>query len=96
MIGRPGDAVCDPHRIRGGDEKHRFPILASKLVVIVCQWFGLKTTATISWSGPKNKGRWLDDLDLKITMTVSSFGPQNEGRRFVGLRQKTDEQMRIV
>jgi hypothetical protein len=55
-IGRPGDAVCDPHRIHGGDEKHRFPILASKMVVIVCQWFDLKTTATISWSGPQNKG----------------------------------------
>jgi hypothetical protein len=49
--------VCDPHRTCGGDEKRGFPGLASKLVVMVCQWFGLKTTVMISWFGPQNQGR---------------------------------------
>jgi hypothetical protein len=39
--------VCDLHRTRGGDEKRGVSSLASKLVVIVCQWFDLKTTATV-------------------------------------------------
>jgi hypothetical protein len=43
-----GDAVCNPHRTHGGDKKHGFSGLASKPVVTVCQWFGLKTTATVS------------------------------------------------
>jgi hypothetical protein len=34
MIGRLGDTVCNPHRTRGGDEKHGFSALASKLVVM--------------------------------------------------------------
>jgi hypothetical protein len=42
-----GDVVCDPHRTRGGDKKRRFSSLASKPLVTVCQWFGLKTTATV-------------------------------------------------
>jgi hypothetical protein len=41
---RSGDALCDPHRTHGGDEKRRFPGLASKPVAMVCQWFDLKTT----------------------------------------------------
>jgi hypothetical protein len=45
---------------------------------MVCQWFGLKTTATVSWFGPQNQDRWFDDLDLKITVTVSWLGPQNQ------------------
>jgi hypothetical protein len=48
MIGRSGDALCNPHCTRGGDEKRGFPSLASKPVAIVYQWFGLKTTATVS------------------------------------------------
>jgi hypothetical protein len=51
---RSGDALCDPHRTNGGDEKRRFPSLASKLVAMVCQWFDLKTTATVSWFEPQN------------------------------------------
>jgi hypothetical protein len=42
------------------------------------QWFGLKTTMTVSWFGPQNQGRWFGDLGLKITVTVSWFGPQNQ------------------
>jgi hypothetical protein len=30
MIRKLGDTVCDPHHIRGGDEKRGFPGLASK------------------------------------------------------------------
>jgi hypothetical protein len=46
--------VCDPHHTRGGDEKHGFPGLASKLVATVCQWFGLKITVTVSLFEPQN------------------------------------------
>jgi hypothetical protein len=70
-IGRSGDAACDPHRTRGGDEKHGFFDLASKLVAMVCRWLGLKTTWTISWFGPQNQGRLFSDLGLKIIATVS-------------------------
>jgi hypothetical protein len=52
--------------------------LASKPVAMVCQWFGLKTTAKVSWFGPQNQGRWFGDLGLKITTMVSLFGPQNQ------------------
>jgi hypothetical protein len=70
--------MCDLHHTRGGDEKHGFPGLASKLVAMVCQCFGLKTTVTISWFGPQNHGQQFGDLGLKITTTVSWFGPQNQ------------------
>jgi hypothetical protein len=63
MITRSGDAVCDPHRTRGGDEKRGFSGLASKSMTIVCQWFGLKINATISWFEPKNQGRRFGGLD---------------------------------
>jgi hypothetical protein len=55
MIGRSGDAVCNPHGTRGGDKKHGFPGLASKPVATVCQWFGLKTTATVLGLSLKTK-----------------------------------------
>jgi hypothetical protein len=80
--------VCDPHRTCGGDKKHGFSGLASKSVATVCQWFGLKTTAIVSWSGPQNQGRRFGDLGLKITATLSWFGPQNQGRRFGDLGLK--------
>jgi hypothetical protein len=51
-IRRLGDVMCDPHRTHGGDEEHKFSGLALKPVATVCQWFGLKTTMTISWFGP--------------------------------------------
>jgi hypothetical protein len=54
MIGRSGDVVCNPHRTHGGNEKHGIPGLASKPVVMVCQCFGLKATATASWFGSQN------------------------------------------
>jgi hypothetical protein len=66
-----GEVVCDPHHTHGGDEKHRIFSLASKPATMVCQWFGLKTTAAVSWFEPQNQGRWFDDLSLKITTTVS-------------------------
>jgi hypothetical protein len=72
------DTVCDPHRTRVGDEKHWFSGLASKPVATVYQWFGLKTTAMLSWFGPQNQGLRFDDLGLKITAMVSWFGPQNQ------------------
>jgi hypothetical protein len=70
--------VCDPHRTHGGDKNHGFFGLASKPVAMVCLWFGLKTTAKVSWFGPQNQGRWFGDLGLKITTMVSLFGPQNQ------------------
>jgi hypothetical protein len=71
-IQRSGDAVCGLHHAQG-DEEHEFlglaskpsstvsPGLASKLVVTVCQRFGLKTTVTVSWLGLRTK---VDDLVL--------------------------------
>jgi hypothetical protein len=91
MIGRSGDVVCDPHRTRGGDKKREFSGLASKLMAMVCQWFGLKTTAMVSWFGLQNQG-----------LRFGELGPQNHrddflvwaskpsGRRFVGLCLKID------
>jgi hypothetical protein len=49
--------VCDPDHTHGGDKKHRFPGLASKLIANVYQWFGLKTTAMVSCFGSQNQGR---------------------------------------
>jgi hypothetical protein len=48
--------MCDPRSTGGGDEKRGFFGLASKLAAMVCQWFGLKTIATVSWFGPQNQG----------------------------------------
>jgi hypothetical protein len=45
---RLGDAVCDPHHTRGGDEKRGFPSLGLKTGGTVSHWFGLKTNATVS------------------------------------------------
>jgi hypothetical protein len=64
-IKRSGDAVCGLHRARG-EEEREFPGLATKPRLMVCQWFGLKTTGTgfPVWAS-KPLGR------------VSQFGPQN-------------------
>jgi hypothetical protein len=70
--------MCDPYHTRGGDENHGFSDLASKPVPTVCQWFGLKTTATVFWFGPQNQGRWFGNLGLKIDVIVSWIGPQNQ------------------
>jgi hypothetical protein len=80
MIRRSSDAVCDPHRTHRGDKKDRFAGLASKLVVTVCQRFGLKTTVTVSWFGPHIKSRRFGDLGIKIITMVFWFGPQNQVR----------------
>jgi hypothetical protein len=73
MIGWSGDTVCDSHRTRRGDKKHGFFSLASKPAATVYQWFGLKTTVTVSWFGPQNQGRRFGDLCLTITMMVFHF-----------------------
>jgi hypothetical protein len=52
-IDRSGDAVCGVHRARG-DEERRFLGCASKPRSTVCQWFGLKTTVTVSPVWPQN------------------------------------------
>jgi hypothetical protein len=70
--------MCNPHHTHGGDEKHGFLGLASKLVVTVCQWFGLKIIVTVSWFDPQNQGRWFGDLGLKIITMVCQFAPQNQ------------------
>jgi hypothetical protein len=70
--------VCDPYRTCEGDKKRGFFGLASKPVVTVCQWFGLKTTMRVSWFGPQNQGRQFGDFDLKIIAIVFLFGPQNQ------------------
>jgi hypothetical protein len=81
--------VCDPHCTRKGDEKCMFSGLASKPVATVCQWFGLKTTVTVSWFGSQNQGRWFGDLGRKITIIVSWFEPQNQiGGGFSGCASK--------
>jgi hypothetical protein len=48
-----------------------FSGLASKLVVTVCQGFGIKTTATVSWFEPQIQGQRFGDLRLKIIATIS-------------------------
>jgi hypothetical protein len=53
--------------------------LASKLVVMVYQWFRLKTTMAVSCFCSQNQGRRFGDLGLKITVTISWSGPQNQG-----------------
>jgi hypothetical protein len=46
VIERSGGAVCGLHRARG-DEEREFLGSASKPMVTVCEWFGLKTTRTV-------------------------------------------------
>jgi hypothetical protein len=47
VIERSGGTLYGLHRACG-DEERRFLGLASKLMLMVCQWFGLKTTRTVS------------------------------------------------
>jgi hypothetical protein len=55
-IERSGGAVCGLHRARG-DEERGFLGCALKPRSMVCEWFGLKTTRTVSHQfGPQN--RW--------------------------------------
>jgi hypothetical protein len=55
-----------------------FSSLASKPMITVCQWFGLKTTASVCSFVPQNQGRWFGALGLKITVMIFWFGPQNQ------------------
>jgi hypothetical protein len=36
VAGRSGGTVCDLHHTHGGDKKHGFPSLTSKLMATVC------------------------------------------------------------
>jgi hypothetical protein len=45
---------------------------------MVYQWFGLKTTTTVSWFGPQIQGQQFGELSLKMTMMFSWFAPQNQ------------------
>jgi hypothetical protein len=54
-IERSGDTVCGLYRARGDDE-HEFLGSASIPRLMVCEWFGLKTTRTVShWFGSQNR-----------------------------------------
>jgi hypothetical protein len=64
-IRRSGDIVCNLYQAQG-DEEREFLGLASKARSMVCQWFGLKTTRTIS-----------PGLASNPVAQVSLFGPQN-------------------
>jgi hypothetical protein len=76
-IERSGDTVCDLHRARG-DEECRFLGWASKLRLTVCQWFGLKTTQTVSWLSLKTKVvEGFPVWASKPAATVWWFGSQN-------------------
>jgi hypothetical protein len=76
-IRRSGDAVCSLHHARG-DEEREFLNGASKPRLMVCQWFGLKTTRTVS-----------HDLATK-PMVGFLVEPQNQGSGgFLGLSLKT-------
>jgi hypothetical protein len=65
MIGRLGDAVCNPHRTHGADEKHGFSDLASKRWQQVGD-LGLKSTVMVFSFGPQNQEE-----------EVCRFPPQN-------------------
>jgi hypothetical protein len=65
-IGRSSDAVCDPHHTCGGDKKHVFSSLASKLVAMVCQWFAATPLRRFLSLGLQTK--WKE---------VCQFAPQN-------------------
>jgi hypothetical protein len=55
-----------------------FFLFGLKTLAMIYQWFGLKTTVTISWFEPQNQGRRFDNLGLKIITPVSWFEPQNQ------------------
>jgi hypothetical protein len=89
MIGRSGDVVCDPHRTRGGDEEREFPGLASKSMVMVCQWFGLKTKVDGLVICSSKSPRWFLGLGIKIKVDSLLIWASKSPRRFLGLGLKT-------
>jgi hypothetical protein len=55
-IERSGGTMCGLHRAHG-DEEHGFLGSALKPRSMICQWFGLKTTGTVSHRfGPQTDG----------------------------------------
>jgi hypothetical protein len=82
MIGRSGDAMCDPHRSCGGDEKHGFPALATN------QWWRFV-------SGLSSKPLWCFlGLDPKTKVDSLSSKPLwrflgSSITQFLGLGLKT-------
>jgi hypothetical protein len=59
---------------------------------MVYQWFGLKTTTTVSWFGPQIQGQQFGELSLKMTMMFSWFAPQNRRTYEDGVRTRVDIQ----
>jgi hypothetical protein len=100
-VERSGSAVCGLHLARG-DEEREFLGSASKPRSTICEWFGLKTTWTVS-SGLalKPAATVLASLASKLVVTVSPgltsksavgflVEPQNQGGGgFSGLGLKT-------
>jgi hypothetical protein len=81
MIRRSGDTMCDPHHTHGGDEKRGLPSLASKSVTTICEWFGLKTTTTVSLCHiPKfsfrNVNHFFSTRNLKFPKEFIYFNPK--------------------
>jgi hypothetical protein len=77
-IERSGDAVCGLHRACG-DEEHEFLDCALKPRPTVCEWFGLKTTRTVSHQfGPQNRWRrFMSGLTSKPLERFLPVWPQN-------------------
>jgi hypothetical protein len=72
-IERSSDTVCSLHCARG-DEKHGFLGCASKPRSTVCEWFGLKTTRTVSHRfGPQN--RWQRFVSGLASKPLRRFSP---------------------
>jgi hypothetical protein len=95
MIGRSGDVMHDSHCTCGGDKKRGFSDLSSKPVGTVCQWFGLKTNAMVSWFGPQNQCRRFG-LGLKSHDSFFVWASKPSARRFACLCLETNEQMKTV
>jgi hypothetical protein len=77
-IGRSGDVVCGLHRACG-DEECGFLGWAIKPRSTICQWFGLKTTATVFFNlASKSVVTVFSGLLSKPVVLVSRFGPQNQ------------------
>jgi hypothetical protein len=58
--------------------KHGFSGFASKLVVMVCPWFGLKAIAMVSWFGPQNQGPGLVIWASKSPRQFLDLGPKTK------------------
>jgi hypothetical protein len=73
-----------------GDEEHEFLGSASKPRSTVCQWFGFKTTTTVSPGlASKPAAMVSPGLASKPMATVFVVWPQNHSLRFFGFGLKT-------